>query len=856
MRDTIEKKIKEQFDFFDRNNNGVIERQELLMVFQALGGPSWTLENIDLLLKSMDTNSDGRVQYSEFIDYVFKNSVGEEKVLLTDREMSKARDGLAAQGFFDRQASEDLLEQAVHANYYKGPMKLKALKLLQAKADPNFCDRNGCTVLLHMASKIDAPFAKLVIDAGANVAKHVEKDFTCPIFVAASKRDTQLLRLFLMPDWTPPEPDETQEFDESQFSQDAKEKASKELTSQMATLSQARIGELVQKRADLNYKDSSGWTPLTMATFYGRKESLEALIRWGGEARGQDKLRMNVKNRQGRSAVHIAARKNLADIMQILIANAADPNIRDPDGWTPLHHACFNGNSNAVHRLIDRGASFDLKGFGGLTPYQVTRLRDRPGTLSDSALELIKLPEDIDFAKKILPIIKDETTSSCDKIDKLLSLRGVCQNTSRLRFHDQFFDPISGPNKVKLQKIFNLLMQPVLRDIRTGNVGMDPSPPPNASDGAAEEHIAEVNRRQQMLSDFACMWMEAIKGPRQSIHWNYDNKAAIREELTAFLDSELFNFREELDGVYSRLCDQDGGEDLVALPADEVFDESLLTQLGAHPKLDWLETLNVAQAFDYLRLVGCISEKKDEMAVLQFAEMLAYEPDFLAGKQFWKNIYRKWLAAYAKLADQNFHRRIQALVDKFNEATDGQAVYTRGPVKTYERMWQDEFDRGLTSSADTFDGRTTAATCLDVVRGTITVDCPNAILDIIDRFKELDPAMDKLKVVRIKNDFNADTDGMHGYRYVQMNTLFRYGLTAGACERENKSLDVAVVGEVVIVLKEYEHIKKRRSLQYKLSRGFFDWPSQVDDTKNQNDTDDALDRLRQRGNAALYEDDE
>ena len=55
----------------------------------------------------------------------------------------------------------------------------------------------------------------------------------------------------------------------------------------------------------------------------------------------------------------------MPDIAKLLLSNGADPDVRDMDGWTPLHHGCFNGNSMVVRALLQGGANLLIQGVGG-----------------------------------------------------------------------------------------------------------------------------------------------------------------------------------------------------------------------------------------------------------------------------------------------------------------------------------------------------------------------------------------------------------------------------------------------------------------------------------------------------------
>jgi len=61
------------FQHFDRNGDGVIQREELVQVLRLLDGDSWTDERIDELVIAADANRDGKIQFDEFLKWVFSS---------------------------------------------------------------------------------------------------------------------------------------------------------------------------------------------------------------------------------------------------------------------------------------------------------------------------------------------------------------------------------------------------------------------------------------------------------------------------------------------------------------------------------------------------------------------------------------------------------------------------------------------------------------------------------------------------------------------------------------------------------------------------------------------------------------
>jgi len=59
---------------------------------------------------------------------------------------------------------------------------------------------------------------------------------------------------------------------------------------------------------------------------------------------------------------------DLARVKQLVIDCGIDPNIQDVNGWTPLHHAAWEGHLNVVKLLLEHGANPNVQDNDGETP--------------------------------------------------------------------------------------------------------------------------------------------------------------------------------------------------------------------------------------------------------------------------------------------------------------------------------------------------------------------------------------------------------------------------------------------------------------------------------------------------------
>jgi ankyrin repeat protein len=107
---------------------------------------------------------------------------------------------------------------------------------------------------------------------------------------------------------------------------------------------------LLENKADVNTADDYGSTSLHWAAFWGHKDIVELLLKYGAKAY------VNKANRRGDAPLIMAISNCHNEIVKLLLNAGADVNQKGEHGNTPLFKAVISDNKNIVEVLLDAGA--------------------------------------------------------------------------------------------------------------------------------------------------------------------------------------------------------------------------------------------------------------------------------------------------------------------------------------------------------------------------------------------------------------------------------------------------------------------------------------------------------------------
>jgi len=117
-----------------------------------------------------------------------------------------------------------------------------------------------------------------------------------------------------------------------------------------------------QKPELINSFSEDGFTPLSLASYFGNEDITHLLLLNGADP--------NIPSKNGYNVfpLHSAVAANYTMIAKMLLEAGADINVAQMSGATPLHSAAHNGNIELLIVLLEAGANVNAKMEDGKTP--------------------------------------------------------------------------------------------------------------------------------------------------------------------------------------------------------------------------------------------------------------------------------------------------------------------------------------------------------------------------------------------------------------------------------------------------------------------------------------------------------
>ena len=274
-----------------------------------------------------------------------------------------------------------------------------AIGLLGKRVDPNVAEPDGTTPLHWAVRNNDVTLVERLIRAGADV-KTTNRYGIAAIALACESGSAAIVEKLLTAGVSA---NATGPYGETAL----------HTCAHAGKVDAAKV--LIAHGASLDAGDSwRGQTPLMWAAAQGHPDVMRALIEAGADVNARSTIIAWERQRTseprdkwlppgGFTPLLFAAREGCVDCTRVLLSSGADPNIVDPDQYSPLVLSLINGHFDVAGALIDAGANLDMQDKVGRTALW-------------AAVDAHTIPS----SNRPAPRETDDTLGSMDIITKLL----------------------------------------------------------------------------------------------------------------------------------------------------------------------------------------------------------------------------------------------------------------------------------------------------------------------------------------------------------------------------------------------------------------------------------------------------
>jgi len=124
--------------------------------------------------------------------------------------------------------------------------------------------------------------------------------------------------------------------------------------------------ELKNRKADMNLRDSGGWSALLFACRNGKLEAAKFLLEHGADP--------TVVTTEYKNVLILSAMEGKVELVQYLLNNRlTGKQVNDADAflWTAVCYAVSAGHAEIVRALLERGAKLSIEDFEGMAPLAI-----------------------------------------------------------------------------------------------------------------------------------------------------------------------------------------------------------------------------------------------------------------------------------------------------------------------------------------------------------------------------------------------------------------------------------------------------------------------------------------------------
>ncbi len=121
----------------------------------------------------------------------------------------------------------------------------------------------------------------------------------------------------------------------------------------------AAVAILENGKVDPNIQDKQGFTALLLAADAGNMEIVVACLK--KRAPPAIQINLDLLNNSKKTALLVATQKGHTEIVGVLLANGANPNIKDGNGMTALMWAAYKGNTKLVEEILKNNCDINLE---------------------------------------------------------------------------------------------------------------------------------------------------------------------------------------------------------------------------------------------------------------------------------------------------------------------------------------------------------------------------------------------------------------------------------------------------------------------------------------------------------------